>query len=86
MHQQSKKAALAAVKSFEDVDEVLSLKTMHLSSDEVLVALEIDYRDQMTVDDLERINVEIEGKIKEIIPQAKVYLEASKKEAPSEKD
>ena len=59
---------------------------MHLSSDEVLVALEIDYRDNMTVDDLERINGEIEGRIKEIIPQAKVYLKALKKEAPSKKD
>ncbi len=59
---------------------------MHLSSDEVLVDLEIDYRDKMTADDLERINGEIEDKIKEIIPQAKIYLEALKKEVPSKKD
>ncbi|MDH4220600.1 MAG: hypothetical protein OEY18_15730 [Candidatus Aminicenantes bacterium] len=59
---------------------------MHLSSDEVLVALEIDYRDNMTVDDLERINGEIDSKIKEIIPHAKIYLKALKKEAPSKKD
>ena len=59
---------------------------MHLSSDEVLVALEIDYRDKMTVEDLERINGEIEGKIKEIIPQAKIYLEPLKKRPPSKKD
>ncbi len=77
---------LEVVKSFKDVDEVISLKTMHLSSDEVLVALEIDYRDKMTVEDLERINGEIEDKIKEIIPQAKIYIEALKKEAPSKKD
>jgi cation diffusion facilitator family transporter len=73
---------LKIVRSFEGVDDILSLKTMHLSSDEVLVALEIDYKDDMVVGDLEQINLEIEGKIKTIIPRAKVYLEAQKKENP----
>lgn len=70
------------VMSFDEVVEVLSLKTMHLSSDEVLVALEIDYKDDLVVGDLELINQEIETKIKEIIPHAKVYLEAQKKPPP----
>jgi cation diffusion facilitator family transporter len=73
---------LKIVRSFEEVDEILSLKTMHLSSDEVLVALEIDYKNGMVVRDLEQINLEIEAKIKEIIPRAKVYLEAQKKTPP----
>ena len=73
---------LKIVRSFEEVDEILSLKTMHLSSDEVLVALEIDYKNGMVVGDLEQINLEIEAKIKEIIPRAKVYLEAQKKTPP----
>ena len=70
---------LKIVQSFDEVEEILSLKTMHLSSDEVLVAMEIDYRDDMVVGDLEQINQEIEGKIIQIIPRAKVYLEAQKK-------
>jgi cation diffusion facilitator family transporter len=74
-----RKKILKIVRSFEEVVEILSLKTMHLSSDEVLVALEIDYRDDMVVGDLEKINLDIEAKIKEIIPYAKVYLEAQKK-------
>jgi cation diffusion facilitator family transporter len=37
---------LKIVRSFEEVEEVLTLKTMHLSSDDVLVALEIDYKDE----------------------------------------
>ncbi|UCE40853.1 MAG: cation transporter [Candidatus Aminicenantes bacterium] len=73
---------LKIVKSFKEVIEVLSLKTMHLSSDEVLVALEIDYKDDLVVGDLEQINQDIEVKIKEIIPRAKVYLEAQKKPPP----
>jgi cation diffusion facilitator family transporter len=70
---------LKIVRSFGGVEEILSLKTMHLSSDEVLIALEIDYRDNMRVGDLEEINLEIEKKIQEFIPRAKVYLEAQKK-------
>ena len=72
---------LEAMKSFEEIDGVLNLKTIHLSSDEVLVALEIDYRDNMTVADLERVNCDIELRIQEIIPSARVYLEAKKKES-----
>jgi hypothetical protein len=33
----------------------------------------------MVVGDLEQVNLEIEKKIKEFIPHAKVYLEAQKK-------
>ncbi len=77
-----RKKILRIVRSFEGVEEILSLKTMHLSSDEVLVALEIDYKDDMIVDELEEINLEIEAKIKKIIPHAKVYLEAQKKIPP----
>jgi cation diffusion facilitator family transporter len=66
---------LKAVKSFNEIENIISLKTMHLSSEEVLVTLEINYKDSITVDDLERLNDRIEGKIKEIIPNAKIYLE-----------
>jgi cation diffusion facilitator family transporter len=74
-----RKKILKIVRSFKEIDDVLSLKTMHLSSDEVLIALEIDYRDDMVVEDLEQVNLEIEQKIKEFIPRARVYLEAQKK-------
>lgn len=77
-----RKKILKIVRSFEAVDEILSLKTMHLSSDEVLVALEVDYRDDLVVNELEEINLEIEKKIKAFIPHAKVYLEAQKKVPP----
>jgi cation diffusion facilitator family transporter len=70
---------LKIVRSFGGIEEILSLKTMHLGSDEVLIALEIDYKDDMMVGDLEEINLEIEKKIQEFIPRAKVYLEAQKK-------
>ena len=71
-----RKKILKIVRSFGGVDEVLNLKTMHLSSDEVLIALEIEYRDDLIVGDLEELNHLIETKIREFIPRARVYLEA----------
>jgi len=70
---------LKAVRSFKEVKKVICLKTMHLSSEDVLVTLEINYQDDLIVDELERINDRIEKKIKDIIPGAKVYLEAENK-------
>lgn len=66
---------LKAVNSFNEIENIISLKTMHLSSEEVLVTLEINYKDGIIVDELEGLNDRIEGKIKEIIPNAKIYLE-----------
>jgi cation diffusion facilitator family transporter len=70
---------LGCLESCDEVDRIISLKTMHLSPDEVIVAAEIDYRNDITVHDLEILNDRIEKRIKEIIPKAKVYLEAENK-------
>lgn len=70
---------LKAVNSFKEVKKVISLKTMHLSSDEVLVTLEINYKDDIIVDELEKVNDRIERKIKKIFHNAKIYLEPENK-------
>ena len=74
-----RKRILRAVNSFSEVEKIVSLKTMHLSPDEVLVTLEINYKDDLVVDELEKLNNRIEKKIKEIIPDAKIYLEPEDK-------
>jgi len=71
-----RKKLLEAVRSFPEVQKLISLKTMHLSSEEVLVALEVNYRDDLKADDIELLNDRIEEKIKGIIPEAKIYIEA----------
>ena len=60
---------------FDEINAVVSLKTMHLSAEEVLVAVELNYRDEMKSDDIEAVNDRIEVKIREVIPQSKIYLE-----------
>jgi cation diffusion facilitator family transporter len=70
---------LGCLESYYEVDRIVSLKTMHLSTDEVIVAAEINYRNDITVGELEILNDRIEKSIKEVIPNAKVYLEAENK-------
>jgi cation diffusion facilitator family transporter len=70
---------LGCINSCDEVDRIISLKTMHLSPDEVIVAAEVDYRNDITVEELEALNDRIEQKIKEIIPNARVYLESENK-------
>jgi cation diffusion facilitator family transporter len=74
-----RKRILIAVGRFDEVERVVSLKTMHLGPDEVLVTLEVDYRDDLTVTELEELNDRIEEKIKEVVPGAKIYLEPENK-------
>jgi divalent metal cation (Fe/Co/Zn/Cd) transporter len=74
-----RKKILEAVNGFSEVKKIISLKTMHLSPDEVLVTIEINYKDDLVVDELEELNDRIEKKIREIIPHAKIYLEPENK-------
>lgn len=68
---------LGCVRSLSEVERVLSLKTMHLGPDEVLVALEIAFDDSLTVSELEDVTRKIETGIKEIIPKSRIYIEAA---------
>lgn len=70
---------LEAVNSFDEVERVIRLKSMHLSSDDVLIVIEVEYRDGLVVEELEIINNEIEKRIRDIIPNARVYLEPEDK-------
>jgi divalent metal cation (Fe/Co/Zn/Cd) transporter len=45
----------------------------------VLITVEINYKDDLIVDELEKVNDRIEKKIKEILPKAKIYMEAENK-------
>lgn len=74
---------LECINTFAEVNHVISMKSMHLSPTDVLVALEINYADDLTIDRLEEVNDRIEGAIKEILPEAKVYLEAENQDQVS---
>jgi len=67
------------VNSFEEVKRVIRFKSMHFSSDEVLIVIEVEYRDGLVVEDLEKINNTIERRIKDIVPNSRIYLEPEDK-------
>lgn len=71
----NRKLIMAAVASFAEVNGVLTLKTMHLGPKEILVAMELDYRDGLSLEELESLNDRIEAEIKGLLPGARVYLE-----------
>jgi len=73
--QRNRARILNCLESFPEVEKVISLKTMHLGPEEVLVAVEIDYRDDLNLECLESLNDKIEEMIREVVPDAKVYLE-----------
>jgi cation diffusion facilitator family transporter len=79
--QHKRSRILKAVLSFKEVESIVSLKTMHLSPDEVLITLELKYKDDLTVEELEKLNDVIEGEIKKIFPHSKIYLEPENKES-----
>lgn len=70
---------LQCINAFDEVNTIISLKTMHLSPEEVVIALEINYKDDLTIDELEEVNDRIEHRINAILPKAKIYLEAENK-------
>jgi len=66
---------LKTLNSYAEIKKVVSLKTMHLSPEDVLVTVEVGYKDDIKVGDLEKLNDCIEKEIQKIIPGARVYLE-----------
>jgi cation diffusion facilitator family transporter len=70
---------IEAVNSFDEVERIIRFKSMHLSSDDVLIVIEVEYKDGLVVEELEKINNRIENRIKDIIPNARIYLEPEDK-------
>lgn len=65
-----------AVLSVPQVDRILELLTMHLGPDDVLVNINVLFKDDLTTDDLERAVDEIEQAIRAVLPAAKrIFIE-----------
>jgi len=63
--------------SFPDVERVLDLLSMHIGPDEILLNLNLEFRDGMTTGQIEQLVDEIERSIREQVPQVKrIFIEA----------
>lgn len=72
-----RRAIREAVESSPVVVELATLTTLHRGPRDLMVALEVDFRDDLTVPDLEREVSRLEDAIREKVPAAKaIFIEA----------
>lgn len=70
------KKILNTVHSFKEVNKVLDLKTMHLASNEILVTLDVHFKNNLTTEEIAKTVDTIESKIRKILPHSKyIYIE-----------
>ncbi|MGD1835768.1 MAG: cation diffusion facilitator family transporter [Nitrososphaeraceae archaeon] len=82
------KKAIKAILSIPEVDKVISMRSMHLSPEDVLIAIEVHIIDGITTDNIELIIDKIEHKVKEVIPYvnlSKIYVELERENKKSKK-
>ena len=64
------------VESMDQVERILELLTMHLGPDDILVNIDVQFRDGLTTDELEQVIDEIEGAIRRTLPGARrIFIE-----------
>lgn len=66
------------VSKIPEVKRIISIRSMHLAPDDVLIAIEVNLVDNLDTDKIEFLIDNIENKVREIIPYAnlsKIYVE-----------
>lgn len=67
-----------SVSGISEVNKIISIRTMHLAPEDVLIAIEVSLIDNLDTDTIELIIDKIENKVKQVIPYAvssKIYVE-----------
>jgi cation diffusion facilitator family transporter len=67
-----------SISSISEVNKIISIRTMHLAPEDVLIAIEVSLIDNLDTDTIELIIDKIENKVKQVIPYAvssKIYVE-----------
>jgi cation diffusion facilitator family transporter len=64
------KKIVKAVKGIPEVNKVITMRTMHLSPNDVLVGIQVNLIDGLETDQIETVTDKIEVKIMEILPNA----------------
>jgi len=78
MSRKDYKAIFLAVSKIPQVEKIISIRTMHLAPEDVLIAIEISLIDDLNTDAIESIIDNIESKVKQAIPyttSSKIYVE-----------
>ena len=71
-----RRAIADTVSGFESVDRVVELRTMHVGPQELLIAIDVLFRDGMDTDAIEEAIDEIERAIRDAVPDARaIFIE-----------
>ncbi len=76
----------AIVSKIPEVNRIISIRSMHLSPEDVLIAIEVSLVDNLDTDTIESVIDNIENKVREIIPYAnpsKIYVEPERDDRSS---
>jgi cation diffusion facilitator family transporter len=68
-----------------EVNRVVSLRTMHFSPEDVLVAMEVNLKDGLVTDKIELVIDRIEQQVKQVLPNmnpSKIYIELEQDSCP----
>jgi cation diffusion facilitator family transporter len=68
-----------------EVNRVVSLRTMHFSPEDVLVAMEVNLKDGLDTDKIELVIDKIEQQVKQVLPNmnpSKIYIELEQDSCP----
>ncbi|VFJ14770.1 hypothetical protein [Candidatus Nitrosocosmicus franklandus] len=66
------------ISKIPEVDKIISIRSMHLAPEDVLIAIEVSLVNNLDMDTIESVIDNIENKINQVIPYAvpsKIYIE-----------
>jgi divalent metal cation (Fe/Co/Zn/Cd) transporter len=70
------------VEALSEVAQVVDLLTLHAAPDEILVAIEVRFRDDLSTDEIEEAVDRIEEAIRGEVPEAnRIFVEPEDREA-----
>ena len=70
MSRRDYKAIFNTVSKIPQVDKLISIRTMHLAPEDVIIAIEVSLIDDLNTDAIKLVIDEIENKVKQVIPYA----------------
>lgn len=83
----TRKKIIKMIELMPQVNQVIALRSMYLGAEQVLVNLDINFKDGLTTEEIEDVVDKIESKVKEILPEVKYcFIEAEEdKSLPAKK-
>jgi divalent metal cation (Fe/Co/Zn/Cd) transporter len=80
-----RKRIVDLVLQIPEVNRVVTLRTMHFSPEDVLVAMEVNLKDGLDTDKIELVIDKIEQQVKQVLPNmnpSKIYIELEQDSCP----